>query len=324
MKHLIISGCSFTNCAKSWPYWIPNDKYHMHLHASVGAGNKLISRGAMYRVSKLLNEGVNRNDIIVLVMWSGIDRKDIAWSRLHDNETFNSLISPHKNEAEALKHNWFIDSYQDKLIQNKEGNIVDEGIDYLIHSKLGFHLNFLENMGNPTIVDIMKTHIKYFHDKSESFLNTLESIVTLQNYLKSEGIKYTMSCWQNIFNDYNFEVPNEYYEGGNILSPYEIFTMGWMEDKKWSDKLKWPKEIKTKLSKDSQLLKDKYPRTSYMWDMIDWDDWWFYQDEQVEMGGLAEWVVLGERHLWGCENDPAHPTEYSHSQFTEKVVKTWI
>ena len=61
-----------------------------------------------------------------------------------------------------------------------------------------------------------------------------------------------------------------------------------------------------------------------MWDMIDWDDWWFYQDEQVEMGGLAEWVVLGERHLWGCENDPAHPTEYSHSQFTEKVVKTWI
>ena len=107
MKHLVISGCSFTNCAKSWPYWMPNDKYHMHLHASVGAGNTLISRGAMYRVNKLLSEGVDKKDINVLIMWSGIDRKDIAWSKLYNEESFQSLIKPHTNPIEAIKHNWF-------------------------------------------------------------------------------------------------------------------------------------------------------------------------------------------------------------------------
>ena len=323
MKHLVISGCSFTNCAKSWPYWIPNDKYHMHLHASVGAGNTLISRGAMYRVNKLLSEGVDKKDINVLIMWSGIDRKDIAWSKLYNEESFQSLIKPHTNPIEAKKHNWFLDSYYDDWDEDVEGNIIDE-FDYIIHTKLGFHLEFLKSMGNLSIVDIMKTQVKYFHDESESFLNTLESIVNVQNYLKVNDVKYTMSCWQNIFNDYTFKVPNGYNEQGNVLSPYEIFTLGWMEDKRWSDKLRWPDNIKTKLSKDSQLLKDKYPRTSYMWDLIDWDNWWFYEDDQVEKGGLAEWVVLGEKHLWGCEKDPAHPTEYSHSQFNEKVVSKWI
>ena len=83
-------------------------------------------------------------------------------------------------------------------------------------------------------------------------------------------------------------------------------------------------EMKDKISKDTPLLKDLYPQTQHLWDMIDWDNWWFYEDDQVEYGGLAEWVVLGEKHNMGMEHDPAHPSEYSHEQFTKKEVEKWI
>ena len=45
-------------------------------------------------------------------------------------------------------------------------------------------------------------------------------------------------------------------------------------------------EMTDKISKDTPLLKDLYPQTQHLWDMIDWDNWWFYEDDQVEYGGL--------------------------------------
>ena len=58
--------------------------------------------------------------------------------------------------------------------------------------------------------------------------------------------------------------------------------------------------------------------------MVDFDKFWFYEDDQVEYGGLAEWVVLGERHNMGMQHDPAHPSEYSHQEFAKKEVSKWI
>ena len=55
--------------------------------------------------------------------------------------------------------------------------------------------------------------------------------------------------------------------------------------------------------------------------MIDWDKWWFYEDEQVEHGGLAEWVCLKARDPWGNgEHDPGHPSPLSHKKFCEQVI----
>ena len=36
-KHIITSGCSFTNCGKSWPYHI--EGHEVHNVGTVGAGN---------------------------------------------------------------------------------------------------------------------------------------------------------------------------------------------------------------------------------------------------------------------------------------------
>jgi len=58
-----------------------------------------------------------------------------------------------------------------------------------------------------------------------------------------------------------------------------------------------------------------------LWNMIDWGKWWFYEDEQIEFGGLAEWVCLGAKHAWGNgEHDPGHPSPTSHREFCEKII----
>ena len=55
--------------------------------------------------------------------------------------------------------------------------------------------------------------------------------------------------------------------------------------------------------------------------MIDWDKWWFYEDEQVEYGGLAEWVCLKSRDAWGNgKEDPGHPSPSSHEKFCKEII----
>jgi hypothetical protein len=56
-------------------------------------------------------------------------------------------------------------------------------------------------------------------------------------------------------------------------------------------------------------------------DILDWNKWWFYEDEQVEYGGLAEWICLQARDPWGNgEHDPGHPSLSSHKKFCERVI----
>ena len=59
--------------------------------------------------------------------------------------------------------------------------------------------------------------------------------------------------------------------------------------------------------------------------MMDWNKWWFYEDEQIEHGGYAEWISISEQHAWGNGyRDPGHPSSYSHEQFYKKVIEPII
>ena len=138
------------------------------------------------------------------------------------------------------------------------------------------------------------------------------------------GFDYKLSCWQNIFNHYNFTIPNGFNRQGDTLSANEMWTMTWLDNTHWKNNRYWPQEIDYPISKGTPLLKDLYKQTTHLWNMIDFDKFWFYEDDQVELGGLAEWVLLSEKDNWGMEHDPAHPSEHSHEKFSNKVVKEWI
>ena len=179
---------------------------------------------------------------------------------------------------------------------------------------------------NKSVTKFLDLYWKHFYSEEESLINTFESILRTQWYLDNLGVKYTMMCWQNIFNQYSFKVPSGWarQEGDEIFG-HEIWNLAWRDNKHYMPDRYWPDNATEKISRDTPLLKDIYPNTTYLWDMIDWDKWWFYEDDQVEYGGLAEWVCLKARDPWGNgEHDPGHPSPSSHKKFCEEVIGALI
>ena len=76
-KHLIASGCSFTDEVFYETWVTPLSKY-LNIPSTnlgiAGSGNPTIARQTIHQVSKLLSEGYNADDILVGVMWSHPDR----------------------------------------------------------------------------------------------------------------------------------------------------------------------------------------------------------------------------------------------------------
>jgi len=79
VKHIVTSGCSFSDkCGGTWAVQL-NKKVNANVYVCgvSSAGNSWIAKSAIHHTNLLLNSGVNSNDITVIVMWSGIDRKDL-------------------------------------------------------------------------------------------------------------------------------------------------------------------------------------------------------------------------------------------------------
>ena len=302
MKQIITSGCSFTNCGKSWPYHIKeHDVYNV---GSAGAGNGYISRAAIYQCERLLESGTNVEDIFLIVMWSGIDRFEVL-------STSDSPL--HKDYISGDSDVWWLANYDSSINVNSS-----------VWLKSSVHG---QKWQNKAVNHLFDQYWKYFYSVEESFLKTLEYILRVQHYCEVRNIKYKMCCWQNIFNKYEFIVPAGYARENDRISAHELWLMAWLDGQHWRSNRYWPKEITQEISRGTPLLKDEYKikhNTTYLWDMIDWDKWWFYEDDQVEYGGLSEWVLLGEKHNMGMQHDPHHPSEDSHKEFAEKEVLKWI
>ena len=307
-KHVIAGGCSFTNCGNSWPYRINQEKHGwVHNIASPGAGNSYISRSVIYEVDRMLNEGIQPNDITVLVMWSGIDRYEVL-----------------STKKETPMHKLYIDGNDMNWLENFIGRPNEYKIPFEESCWLKSSTRGMEWENKP-VVKLFDNYFKNFYTEEESFIRSLENMLRLQWYLEGKDIKFKFMTWQNIFNKYRCKIPKGYPLGGQELIGHDIWCMGWFDNELWSPNRIWPIEHTDQISKDSLLLKDIYPNSTHLWDMIDWDKWWFYEDEQVEYGGLSEWIVLGERHAWGNGvEDPGHPSEFSHEEFTKKVINVLL
>ena len=302
-KHIITGGCSFTNCAKSWPYHIDQEKHGwVHNVATPGAGQAFISRSVIYEIEEMIGNGISTEDIDVFVMWSGIDRYEILSTA---KET-----PMHKLYIEGNDMNWL-----ENFIFRNGHRIPYKESCWLKSSTRGMQWE------NKPVVKLFDTYFKYFHTEEESFVRSLENILRLQWYLDSKNIKYKFMCWQNIFNKYSFTVPKGYPSAGEVNRGHNIWCMGWFDNHHWKPNRIFPKDVTCKISKDTPLLKDLYENSTHLWDMLDLDKWWFYEDKQIEYGGLAEWIILGKRHPFGNGyEDPGHPSEESHGSFTEEVI----
>ena len=94
MKHIVVSGCSFTNNFRinigderrwendpiedwTWANWLQDklkDTHIIHNYGALTHDNKSIVRSIIYKVSDLLKEGVSPDDIIVIAQWTTLTR----------------------------------------------------------------------------------------------------------------------------------------------------------------------------------------------------------------------------------------------------------
>jgi hypothetical protein len=246
MKHLVTSGCSFSdveNPIKTWPLHLQDltqDKYNKFHHLGACAqGEDYISRSVICRVQQLLKENESDN-IFVMVCWSGLQRRAI----LVNNET-------------TKMHYRFKDWEMEKSETMRGVSI-----------------------GNWQ--DFDEEYLKIFTEE-QNIIISLEHMIRTQDFLRANNIDYKFFGFCNLFAN---------------LDEENFLTKG-----------------------RGARIDKKYPNTSYLFDIIDWDKWWFHN----EFGGLADWVNDNITDGFdGAGKNTGHPLSNSQRLFTKEVVLKWI
>lgn len=162
-KFLVTSGCSFSECISPWVTSWPKHlaaalPEYTHFSCALGSqGNGLISRKLIHRVSKLLKDRVNPQDILVGVMWSGPDRHDYY---IDETPMFDFTEQWMENPTGFTNDNknWVILNYG---WRNKESGM----------------------------------YYKNFHSITGSMIYTLEHILRTQWFLELHNIPYFMTTY---------------------------------------------------------------------------------------------------------------------------------
>lgn len=164
IKHLISSGCSFSECISkhidTWPRHLartlPNYK---HISGAMGSqGNGLISRSVIYHVSSALKISAPEN-ILVGIVWSGPGRHDFYYPNLK--------------------------------LENKDG---------WMENPTGFNSSSKKNwvIINPWWeTELAKIYYSKFFDNIGALVYTLEHVLRVQWFLEKHKIRYFMSTYTN-------------------------------------------------------------------------------------------------------------------------------
>jgi hypothetical protein len=158
---LITGGCSFTEDAvqgNSWPSHVANNfALNLKNTAVSGIGNRNIARRVIHMVEKELQEpGIKNRNILVGICWSTSAR----------TEYFKRDIP---SEQLGFRH-WT------KFVYEAVGDWVS------------INHNWLQKGAKDSEI-----YYKWFHDALGGVINTLESIMWVQNYLNTKGIDYFMT-----------------------------------------------------------------------------------------------------------------------------------
>jgi hypothetical protein len=246
MKHLITSGCSFSdyeNPERTWPLHLQDltqDKYNKFHHLGACAqGEDYISRSVICKVNELLKDN-NSDDIFVIVGWSGLQRRAI----LVNNET--------------TKMHYRFKDWEMGLSESMRGVPIGSWQDF-------------------------DEEYQKIQSEEHNIIQSMEHIIRTQDFLRVRNVDYKFFGFNNLFAN---------------LNEHNFLTK----------------------SRGARIDK-KYPNTSYLFNIMDWDKWWFHN----EFGGLGDWVNDNIKDGFdGGTGNSGHPLSDSQKLFTKEVVLKWI
>ncbi len=154
-KIIVTSGCSFTNGAGTWPYHIGQRKYgRVHNVADTGAGNSYISRSVIWEVNDQLKLGNDPKDIEVLIMWSGITRKEFLSTKRENPMHELWVDGPHKNWMGNFIHDEHWNRHP-----SEDSTWIKSSIPYM-------------TWDNKSVTKFLDLYWKHFYSEEESLINT--------------------------------------------------------------------------------------------------------------------------------------------------------
>lgn len=305
---LITSGCSYravfrfiTSNEKTLS--LLTDHFGKNIvHVDVGEHgrpNKWISNSVIHALEKYKD----CDSKLVLVNWTGIERKHIYIDKKHNKfhkETINfyEYTKPEhfsgKNNFRTYK--WYEDIYA--------------GEDY-IHSDdkesgLLSITNLSANESSPHGIEkIAGLDQTYMYTMVERFEETLISILMLQQYCKLNNILCFNSTWQDIWHDLS-----------PFIFPYSLHGQHYEKDDVTKNRICNYSNMPLRI--------DKYPQFRFLYNQIDFSDWYFNKLNNTETGGIADWCINKSINEGKDYFGRIHPTSEGYENFINLEYMPWL
>jgi len=271
-KYIITSGCSFTRQYKRigfngtdvdfldddtkfwrWPHHI-KDQYKNFDVYNLGNptnDNGVIAQSIIKKINDLLTTGISPKDIKVIIQWTDQTR----------NSFFISDSIAKLYNVEPLEKN-----SDDDNPMNPENIDKWSHLNGFSNKKFGYYLltgnGLINHINYPK--DIIDIHFKYTSPQ-ESAIRFFTNIILIQNFCKVNRIKNLF-----MFNlSYNFNTntyPKSYKDIKKVYLEKEI--------------PEFYNEFKTENS-----------YISYLYNNIDFKNFWFYENKYTNCGGQLEWAI---------------------------------
>lgn len=284
-KTIITGGCSFVHSSDTWAVQLKEFTDSNIINVGItGGGNDLISRAVIHKTNELLNNGKKSEDLFVFVSLSGLERTSFLVNK--DCNTYDDIShfnSVNNNLPDDFEYKWGGARYW--------GNFVD--------SKDTFWAQFLYHTIDRS--ELISKYFEYIYNDEYHFLNTLEHVLRLQWFFKSHNIKYKIFTGWDILT---------YIDEEHL--PKKFLTS--MKHKQFQ----WDVQYESNIN---DLNKTRYENTSHLWDMIDWDDFWVFNNDKIKYGGLLQWVQYNlSIEDWYRAKDDRHPSTKAHREFCKQVI----
>lgn len=281
MKHIICAGCSFTRQEKrlnidgtdadfmldslrmyKWPHYLK--KYTTDIQSQVynlgnpTNDNSVIRKSIIWKVNELLKAGINPKDIYVFVQWSSWQRNSFFISPKHSIDE-NTDINLDKNENSY--------AHISDFIKNKK-NIGEYGYYLLTGGGNYKHIPY-------PIKKLIPDYFLNFYSLEESLIRFFENILFLQNYLQNKNINYLCFNLQN-----NFSKLYTQKDGfPDYCNSSDMFQSMYID-----------RYIPKTIDSDSNLIyNNEY--IDHLFEQIDFENFWFFENEETKYGGLMEWAI---------------------------------
>ena len=241
--------------------------------------SEYISDSIIHTIDKLIKKGIPSEDIYVFVEWTEYDRISVHQEKYINSKDIKWRTNVNTNQWDFCEKNIEIYNSELLLALGKVGNLLylnpTHTCDTLI-KQLGTDASFWQN-------ESIEYELKI--PQISKLKKYIDNILKTQNFLKLNNIKYNFAFMQSEFSSWIFDEKTllgiKKYRN-NLDKPYiRLDHLG----KVFINKNYSP------IASTSEDIEVVFPELKTLFNQLDLDNFWFYENDKYRRGGIDEWCI---------------------------------